>query len=184
MELDVLYAHIASLPVVAGLPALAQRIAHKELPHGADIIVGIHTRLLKERHHLQSASTPSVPPPLSSPPSSFPPPHPSVSFGLPPPADTIETEFTELDPLDEPAPASFGQWGAWGLRKPSGSSDLDGLDEPAPASFGQWGAWELGKLSGSSDLDSVEVLQQPTKEGPTKGKLKGKKGKGPPVSVA
>ncbi|KAG6369515.1 hypothetical protein JVT61DRAFT_14313 [Boletus reticuloceps] len=50
MELDILYSHIASRPVVANFASLAQRIAHKELPHGADIIVGIHTRLLKERH--------------------------------------------------------------------------------------------------------------------------------------
>ncbi|KAG6369511.1 hypothetical protein JVT61DRAFT_14309 [Boletus reticuloceps] len=47
MELDVLYAHIASPTVVAGFPALARRIANKELAHGADIVVGIHTRLLK-----------------------------------------------------------------------------------------------------------------------------------------
>ncbi|KAG9310054.1 hypothetical protein JVU11DRAFT_10097 [Chiua virens] len=47
MELDVLYSHIATPPVVAGFPDLARRIANKELPHGADIIVGIHTRVLQ-----------------------------------------------------------------------------------------------------------------------------------------
>ncbi|KAH0826790.1 hypothetical protein J3R83DRAFT_5209 [Lanmaoa asiatica] len=52
MELDVLYSHIASPPVVANFSALAQRIANKELPHGADIIVGVHARLLKEPHPL------------------------------------------------------------------------------------------------------------------------------------
>jgi hypothetical protein len=52
MELDVLYTHIASPPVVANFSGLAQRIANKELPHGADIIVGIHARLLKESHPL------------------------------------------------------------------------------------------------------------------------------------
>ena len=52
MELDVLYSHIASPPVVANFAALAQRIANKELPHGADIIVGIHARLLKESYPL------------------------------------------------------------------------------------------------------------------------------------
>ena len=48
MELDVLYAHIASSTVVAGFPDFARRIANKELPHGADIIIGIHTRLLRD----------------------------------------------------------------------------------------------------------------------------------------
>ena len=47
-----LYSHIASPPVVANFAALAQRIANKELPHGADIIVGIHARLLKESYPL------------------------------------------------------------------------------------------------------------------------------------
>lgn len=50
MELDVLYDHIASPTVVADFSALARRIANKELVHGADIIVGIHTRLLKGPH--------------------------------------------------------------------------------------------------------------------------------------
>lgn len=48
-----LYTHIASSAVVADFPALARRIANKELVQGADIIVGIHMRLLKEpRPHL------------------------------------------------------------------------------------------------------------------------------------
>ncbi|KAF8546792.1 hypothetical protein OG21DRAFT_1527597 [Imleria badia] len=50
MELDaVLYSHITSRPVVINFAALA-RIAQKQLPHGADIIAGIHTRLSKEHH--------------------------------------------------------------------------------------------------------------------------------------
>ncbi|KIJ12317.1 hypothetical protein PAXINDRAFT_118183 [Paxillus involutus ATCC 200175] len=52
MLLDTLYAHIASRPVVAGLPALARRIANKELLHGADIVIGLHTRILQEHHPL------------------------------------------------------------------------------------------------------------------------------------
>ena len=63
MELNVLYSHIASPPVVANFAALAQRIADKNLPHGADIIVGIHAMLLKERHPLplQPGSSISLP---------------------------------------------------------------------------------------------------------------------------
>ncbi|KAG6369513.1 hypothetical protein JVT61DRAFT_14311 [Boletus reticuloceps] len=52
MELDMLYSHISSSPVVAGFPALARCIANKELPHGADIVIGIHTRFLKESRPL------------------------------------------------------------------------------------------------------------------------------------
>ena len=104
MELDILYAHIASLPVVTGIPALARSIAHKELPHGADIIVGIHARLLKERQPLPSTPTPSVPPPLSSPSFYIPPPHPSDSFGLPPPIVTTDTKPTE------PASPMSSEW--------------------------------------------------------------------------
>ncbi|KAF8124559.1 hypothetical protein EV363DRAFT_1435290 [Boletus edulis] len=47
MELDVLYAHMASPPVVAHFPGLARRIANKELAHGADIVIWTHTQLLK-----------------------------------------------------------------------------------------------------------------------------------------
>lgn len=45
-----LYSCIASPPVVENFAAFAGRIVQKELPHGADIIVGIHTRLLRAHH--------------------------------------------------------------------------------------------------------------------------------------
>lgn len=61
MELDVFYSHIASPSVVAGFSALARRVANQELPHGADIIVGIHARFLKELRPL-----PFKPPPPPS----------------------------------------------------------------------------------------------------------------------
>ncbi|KAF9237960.1 hypothetical protein BU15DRAFT_9434, partial [Melanogaster broomeanus] len=50
MELDVLHAHVASPSVVNGLPELAKRIANKDLPHGADIIIGWHTRILRQHY--------------------------------------------------------------------------------------------------------------------------------------
>ncbi|KAF9228261.1 hypothetical protein BS17DRAFT_773370 [Gyrodon lividus] len=58
MALDTLYSHIASPRIVAGLPALARRIANKELPHGADIIIGLHMRMLKEHHPLALITPP------------------------------------------------------------------------------------------------------------------------------
>ena len=67
MELDVLYNHVASPPVVANFSALAQRIANKRLPHGADIIVGIHSRLLKESYPLPLKLAPVPSPSLSGP---------------------------------------------------------------------------------------------------------------------
>ncbi|KAF8554153.1 hypothetical protein OG21DRAFT_1509308 [Imleria badia] len=57
-ELDMLYSHIASPPVVANFAAFAESIV-RELPHGVDIIVGIHTRLLKA-HHPRSLLKPAV----------------------------------------------------------------------------------------------------------------------------
>ncbi|KIJ12319.1 hypothetical protein PAXINDRAFT_118184 [Paxillus involutus ATCC 200175] len=65
MELDVLYDHIASPPVVAGFPELAKRIASKELPQGADIIIGLHTRTVRE--HYPPAWTPPQPVVLNKP---------------------------------------------------------------------------------------------------------------------
>ncbi|KAF8546932.1 hypothetical protein OG21DRAFT_1490677 [Imleria badia] len=47
MELNVLYSYIASPLIIVNFAAFAQR-AHKELPHGADIMVGIHMRIVKE----------------------------------------------------------------------------------------------------------------------------------------
>ncbi|KAG9310048.1 hypothetical protein JVU11DRAFT_10091 [Chiua virens] len=64
MELDVLYSLLASPLVVTGFPVLAQRIANKELAHGADVIIGIHTRLL--RGPLSWVKEPGVPPPQPS----------------------------------------------------------------------------------------------------------------------
>jgi hypothetical protein len=56
----VLYSHIASPSVVANFATLAQCIADKELPHGADIIIGIHARLLKERHLSRLKARPPI----------------------------------------------------------------------------------------------------------------------------
>ena len=62
MEFDKLYSYIASPTVVADFSALARRIANKQLPHGADIVIGIHTRLLNDSRPLWMRP----PPPLHS----------------------------------------------------------------------------------------------------------------------
>lgn len=100
MELDVLYTHIASPPVVTGFFELAQRIANKELPHGADIIVGIHERLLKGRHPLPSTSTSPKPSPPRGPlfPSLDP---PGSSYELPTPV------VRDLNDTTEPSTSTF-----------------------------------------------------------------------------
>jgi len=67
-ELDVLYSYIASPPVVAGFPAFARCIANKEFLYGADVILGIHARLLREPHRLPfgEVAPASLPGPLES----------------------------------------------------------------------------------------------------------------------
>ena len=47
MELNMLSQTIATAPIIEGLPALMRRISQKELPQGADIIIGLHTRILR-----------------------------------------------------------------------------------------------------------------------------------------
>ncbi|KAI9452035.1 hypothetical protein HD554DRAFT_2200073 [Boletus coccyginus] len=167
MELDMLYAHITSPPVVTGLPTLAQRIAHKEIPHGADIIVGIHARLLKERFPLPSIPTHSALP-LSPTFSSLPPLAPSEGYELQPqpvsepPSHTIEYELTE-------PPTSSGQWGCGFSPVPSPSLPPAAEDpcytiengfiepEPVPASLGECGGGlGSGPFPGRGDFDLTE----------------------------
>ncbi|KIJ59614.1 hypothetical protein HYDPIDRAFT_33054 [Hydnomerulius pinastri MD-312] len=50
MELDLLSEKSTSSPVLEGLPALVKRIASSELPRGANIIIGLHLRLLKRNY--------------------------------------------------------------------------------------------------------------------------------------
>jgi len=74
-ELDILSQKIATAPIIEGLPALMRRISQKELPHGADIIIGLHTRILQlhyanELGQIRSRS-PDLPVPVSRPPSRY-----------------------------------------------------------------------------------------------------------------
>ncbi|KAG6369519.1 hypothetical protein JVT61DRAFT_14317 [Boletus reticuloceps] len=140
MELDVLYAHIGSPPVVTGFPALAQRIAQKELRHGADIIVGIHTRLLKERQPLPLLSrlTSPISRPLTPPPAvpCSPPPLFIESFVI----DSHPVVAEDLSEMTETVcAASSITWGSWhnpeivGMMCQATEGPLD-VDVKAPAS--------------------------------------------------
>ncbi|KIK22894.1 hypothetical protein PISMIDRAFT_679755 [Pisolithus microcarpus 441] len=57
LELDLLAQKVASTPIVEGLPHLMRRIALKELSHGADIMIGLHTRIL-QKHYSPQPPTP------------------------------------------------------------------------------------------------------------------------------
>ena len=71
IELDVLYSYIASSPVAEDYAILVQRIARNELPHGADIVLGIHTRLLRDRRPFSlGPAAPNLPFRVSTPPAS------------------------------------------------------------------------------------------------------------------
>ncbi|KAL4077373.1 hypothetical protein J3A83DRAFT_4368692 [Scleroderma citrinum] len=73
MELNMLSEKIATIPIVKGLPALMRRISQKEFPHGAEIIIGLHTRILQLHYadeladtQLRTPSPQPVPPPANS----------------------------------------------------------------------------------------------------------------------
>ncbi|KAI6038872.1 hypothetical protein EDC04DRAFT_3141189 [Pisolithus marmoratus] len=57
LQLDLLAQEIASPPIVEGFPHLMRRIAQKELSHGADIMIGLHTRIL-QKHYSPQQPTP------------------------------------------------------------------------------------------------------------------------------
>ncbi|KAG6375029.1 hypothetical protein JVT61DRAFT_3808 [Boletus reticuloceps] len=119
MELDVLYAHIASPTVVAHFAALAQRVAQRELPHGADIMIGIHTRLLKAHHPF--ALKPEAPAPTLLPASMGPPELVSKTDVIASDAPQAEDEHnTGLSPVDQPGtqPGSLPSSSGWGESTP------------------------------------------------------------------
>ncbi|KAI9458721.1 hypothetical protein HD554DRAFT_2317104 [Boletus coccyginus] len=168
MELDMLYTYIASPPVITGLPALAQHIAHKEIPHGADIIVGIHARILKERFPLPSIPTPSTLP-LSPTFSSLAPPAPSEDYELQPQPVSEPLSHTIEYELTEPPPTSSGQWGCGFSPEPSPCLPPAAEDpcytiengfiepEPVPASLGECGGGlGSGPFPGRGDFDLAE----------------------------
>jgi len=81
MELDVLFSCITAPLVVVNFPTLLRRIANKELPHGAEILVVMHSRFLKALHPFAALYTLAP-----SPPDPFP---PSASASWAPPVPTM-----------------------------------------------------------------------------------------------
>ena len=63
MELDLLSQRMATAPIVEGLPALMRRISQNQLPHGADIMIGLLTRIIRLHYAngLSMIPTPVVP---------------------------------------------------------------------------------------------------------------------------
>ena len=99
MELDVLYDHIGSAPVVTGFPAFAKRLADKELPHGAEVIVGIHARLLKQRQPLTlTPASPVIPSSLSPAPATIELLPPTVKKVTPPTVFGSSSGFAKYQP--------------------------------------------------------------------------------------
>ncbi|KAI6038874.1 hypothetical protein EDC04DRAFT_1843815 [Pisolithus marmoratus] len=66
LVLNVLAEKFATAPVIQGLPQLMRRIAKNELPHGAEILVGLHTRIL-QKHYWFAPSLRAVTGPLTKP---------------------------------------------------------------------------------------------------------------------
>ncbi|KAH7926217.1 hypothetical protein BV22DRAFT_1009619 [Leucogyrophana mollusca] len=130
VQVGLLYQHIASRPVVEGLPALIKRIARGELPHGADIVTELYQRVLLK--HYPSALRPAplepMPAPLEPVPALFDPGSPLFDPG-PPLFDPGPPLFDPGPPLFELAPAPSSLESSPTLPKPS--------DYPVGFRFGQ-----------------------------------------------
>lgn len=131
MELDVLYTHIASPAVVANFPALARRIANKELVHGAGIIVGIHTRLLKK------------PCPRPVPPKSGVPSLRGTLEGPPAPAPALGSVEVEINANEAPRGEEVDEKG---LPQVDGSGIRSN-----PSGTGVFAPWPLETFAGMSE---------------------------------
>ena len=168
-----LYTHIGSPPVVSGFRGLAQRIALRELPHGADVIVGIHERVLRARQSSSAPRTPITLPcasptmpisdsapvsPVEAPPGGAvcaqPPSPPSICDPDVAVADPVFVEFGQSSVSSGDAAVSS----AFGV--PQGESAL-GFGKLSTAGF-FGGSWANGSLPAPSAQESAsEVHAQP-----------------------
>ena len=157
MELDKLYSYIASATVVADFSALARRIANKQLPHGADIVIGIHTRLLNDSRPLWMRP----PPPRRS---------------IPEPPEPVEVGESDHETLEDEDEDETGPFRGGSLPTPSralGGSLIPNVPPQAPAAmpapFGQAPKKGKGKMqekwSSQAAVKSVSFsLGQPAAE--------------------
>ncbi|KAI6137904.1 hypothetical protein BKA82DRAFT_4163747 [Pisolithus tinctorius] len=113
-ELDLLAQNLATIPVIQGFPQLMRRIAKNELAHGADILIGLHTRIIRQHYlpvpNTTSSSTRPTPTFSPTPPTTtVPPVQPATTVPLTQPAATTAFPFSTL-PTATPAtqpPFSF-----------------------------------------------------------------------------
>jgi hypothetical protein len=67
MEVEILFQNIVTPTITKDFPTLIQRIASANLPHGADILIKLHKKML--RHHYPGVLSPAPTPEKCSPPS-------------------------------------------------------------------------------------------------------------------
>ncbi|KAI5993829.1 hypothetical protein F5J12DRAFT_423628 [Pisolithus orientalis] len=93
-ELDLLAQNLATIPVIQGFPQLMRRIAKNELANGADILIGLHTRIIRQ-HYLSVPNTTS---------SST---RPAPALSLTPPTTTVpQVQPATTVPLTQLAPTT------------------------------------------------------------------------------
>jgi hypothetical protein len=62
MEVESLFQHVATPTVIKNFPTLMKRIAGADLPHGADILIQLHQRMLRQLY--PGTLSPSHAPPI------------------------------------------------------------------------------------------------------------------------
>ena len=125
---------IATAPIVEGLPALMRRISQKELPHGADIIIGLHTRILRLHYARELAQIrPRLP--------DFTPPAPRCVISMLSPERTSRFARCSI-PEDEPGiPAAISALPdrtSVGPTSVFGGISRNSFNQPAPTGFGSF----------------------------------------------
>ena len=200
MELDVLYTHIGSPPVVSGFRGLAQRIALKELPHGADVIVGIHERVLRARQSSLSLSPSAPRTPITLPCASLTMPIPDSALVSPveaplrgavcaqppsPPVGICDPDVAVANPVFVESGQPSISAGSIATSSPfgvsQGESPLWGSGKPSEKTRSFGGSWFGGSLSAPSAQESAsEVHAQPAPP-PSDGEGKYDDGWGAPV---
>jgi hypothetical protein len=104
MQVEVLFNHIASVPVIQNIPSLVKRIADSQLPHGADIIIDLFQKVLL-KYHPQAMALASAPPEEERPPPMISE-APTLPLPLPPNLFGSPVAFTSAFSHTQPTPSS------------------------------------------------------------------------------